>query len=110
MDQIPLPRKKFCAPLVIYLILAGISILSTLIRTYFEDESKPKVDGFGSSLIDQILSASASGLILYALCYYGYIRTAWFFLLFPLILLVIALFALLVVFLGQEKFGAKVVL
>tara|TARA_B100000674_G_C37534727_1_gene775511 strand:+ start:75 stop:410 length:336 start_codon:yes stop_codon:yes gene_type:complete len=72
-----------CVPLVIYLILIALNIVSYIL-------SGAIIDSTGNVIIHLISAAVVSGL-LYWLCSIKYIRTAWVVLLLPIIVLVLIL-------------------
>ncbi len=80
--------KGWCTPLIIYAILAGISLLYTLINS----SEKNQFSNFVLSLVWMFLW----GIIMYKLCENGHEFWAWIILFLPIILwLIVLLLAIL---------------
>lgn len=74
-----------CVPLVIYLILIGLNLVSYIL-------SGAILNRTGNILIHLVSATAVSGL-LYWLCTIKYVKTAWFVLLLPFIVLLFILFS-----------------
>lgn len=74
---------KYCVPLVIYLVLTGLSLVSYILSGRILETP--------GNTVSHIVVAGITAGLLYWLCSIGYTKTAWVVLLFPVIVITLIL-------------------
>ena len=81
----------WCTPVQIYIALAIISVSLSLVSSIFYDNEINKGQNIVALTVGHIIGVSLWSYLLYMLCRYCYVKTAWGILLFPYVLMFIIL-------------------